>query len=158
MIKLTNVSLRRGSRLLFDSANLTVHHGQRTGVTGANGVGKTSLFALLEGHLHADSGDIALPPRIEIASVAQEVEAVALKALDYVVAGDRVLMAARAELAAAEAADDGNRLALAHESIDHIGGYSADTRAAKLLAGLSFSEGEQALPFKPVLRRLAHAA
>jgi ATP-binding cassette, subfamily F, member 3 len=147
MIRLTDVSLRRGSRMLFDAANLTVHQGQRTGVTGANGVGKTSLFAMLEGHLQADSGTISLPPRIEIASVAQEVKAVELKALDYVVAGDRHLIAARAELAWAEAADDGHALALAHETIDHIGGYSADTRAAKLLAGLGFSEQEQATPF-----------
>ncbi len=148
MIKLSNVSLRRGTRLLFENANLTLHSGQRTGVTGANGIGKTSLFGMLEGHLHADSGDISLPPKIEIASVSQEVEAVDVKALDYVVAGDRGLLLARTELAAAEAADDGNRLALAHEVIDRIGGYSADTRAAKLLAGLGFSDAEQAMSFR----------
>ena len=147
MIKLTQVSLRRGPRMLFDGADLTVHQGQRTGVTGANGIGKSSLFAMLQGELQADSGEISLPPRIEVASVSQEVRAVDDSAIDYVIAGDRGLVAARAELAAAELADDGNRLALAHETIDQIDGYSADTRAAKLLAGLGFSEAEQQQSF-----------
>ncbi len=148
MIKLSNVSLRRGTRLLFEAANLTLHSGQRTGVTGANGIGKTSLFGMLEGGLHADSGDVDLPPKIEIASVSQQVDAVDTVAIDYVVEGDRGLSAARIELAAAEASGDGNRLAMAHETIDRIDGYSADTRAARMLAGLGFSETEQAMPFK----------
>ncbi len=143
MIKLSQVSLRRGPRVLFDGADLSVHQGQRTGVTGANGVGKTSLFAMLEGQLQADSGEVSVPSGLEIASVSQEVEALAVRALDYVIAGDRALVAAREELAAAEAGDDGHRLALAHEAIDHVGGYHADTRAAKLLAGLGFGEQEQ---------------
>ena len=147
MIKLTHVSLRRGTRLLFEGANLSLHSGQRTGVTGANGIGKTSLFALLEGRLHADSGDVSLPPKVEIASVSQQVEAVDQKALEYVVAGDRGLVDARAELASAESTNDGNRLALAHEAIDRIDGYSAESRAAQLLAGLGFSEAEQAQSF-----------
>jgi len=147
MIKFTNVALRRGPKLLFSDANLTVHTGQRVGLTGANGIGKTSLFGLLEGHIIVDAGDIRLQPNIEIASVSQEVEATEVKALDYVVAGDRGLAAARNELAKAEAHNDGNGLALAHEKIEQIGGYLADSRAAKLLAGLGFSEAEQSRAF-----------
>lgn len=147
MIKFTNVALRRGPKLLFSDANLTVHAGQRVGVTGANGIGKTSLFGLLEGHLLADSGTIHLQPGIEVASVSQEVAASEVKALDYVIAGDRGLVAARASLALAERENDGRALALAHEKIDQIGGYQAESRAAKLLAGLGFSEAEQSRAF-----------
>ena len=143
MIKFNQVSLRRGPKLLFEEANLSVHTGQRVGVTGANGIGKTSLFGLLDGSLSADSGGIQLPPQLEIASVAQEVDATEIAALDYVVAGDRGLIEARQELACAENADDGNALALAHEKIEQIGGYLAESRAAKLLAGLGFSDEEQ---------------
>ena len=101
MITLTDVSLRRGPRLLFEGATFSVHRGQRVGVTGANGIGKTSLFGLLEGQLHADSGELSLPPKIRIASVSQEVEAVDMRALDYVQAGDPELVACQADLAAA---------------------------------------------------------
>lgn len=143
MIKFNQVSLRRGPKLLFENASLGVHAGQRVGVTGANGVGKTSLFGLLDGSLITDNGEIQRPPQLEIASVAQEVDATEIAALDYVVAGDRGLIEARRELSRAEKADDGNALALAHEKIEQIGGYLAESRAAKLLAGLGFSQEEQ---------------
>ena len=143
MIRFEQVALRRGAKLLFSEAELTVHAGQRVGVTGANGIGKTSLFGLLDGSLIVDSGDIHLHPDLEIASVAQEVEATEIQALDYVVAGDRGLMAARLNLSEAEQRNDGNAVALAHDKIEQIGGYLAESRAAKLLAGLGFSEQEQ---------------
>ena len=147
MINLTNVSLRRGSRLLFEAASLGVYRGQRVGVTGANGVGKTSLFGMLEGSVQADSGEVGIPAKLEIASVSQEVEALDIKARDYVMAGDRELVTCQAELATAEAAGDGTRIAHAHETLYRIGGYDADARAAKLLAGLGFSEAEQGMSF-----------
>jgi ATP-binding cassette subfamily F protein 3 len=147
MINLVNVSLRRGSRLLFEQASLAVYRGQRIGVTGANGVGKTSLFGVLEGHVQTDSGEVGIPAKLEIASVSQEVEALDIKARDYVMAGDRELVACQAELSAAEAEGDGTRIAHAHESLYRIGGYDADARAARVLAGLGFSEAEQAMSF-----------
>jgi len=139
MIKLANVSLRRGSRVLFDHASVTLHEGMRTGVTGANGVGKTSLFALLEGQLQADTGEVEVTPGTRIASVRQEVEAVQDTALEFVIAGDQALSDARTSLDSAERAGDGHALALAHERIAHLDGYTAETRAARLLAGLGFS-------------------
>ncbi|MEM7210026.1 MAG: ATP-binding cassette domain-containing protein [Pseudomonadota bacterium] len=147
MIRLTHVTLRRGLRLLLDGADLTVHSGQRVGVVGANGVGKTSLFGILLGDYQVDSGDVEMPVHAEIASVAQEVDAASISALDYVVAGDRALVQARAQLSKAESAGDGNKLALAHDAIERIDGYTADSRAAQLLAGLGFSEAEQAASF-----------
>ncbi|MGR8948168.1 MAG: ATP-binding cassette domain-containing protein [Gammaproteobacteria bacterium] len=147
MIRFDQVSLRRGAKLLFSDVNLTVHAGQCVGVTGANGIGKTSLFGLLGGELIVDSGDIHIHPDLEIASVAQEVEATDVRALDYVVAGDRGLIKARQALADAESRNDGHAVALAHDKIEQIGGYLADSRAAKLLAGLGFSEQEQRRAF-----------
>lgn len=147
MIRFSDVALRRGPKLLFAEANLSVHTGQRVGLTGANGIGKTSLFGLLQGDLAVDTGDIHLQPNIEVASVSQEVEASEVKALDYVIEGDRGLVAARAQLSTAEQSNDGNALALAHDEISKIGGYLAESRAAKLLAGLGFSEEEQSRSF-----------
>ena len=147
MIQFRDVSLRRGPRLLLEHCNFSLHSGQRTGVTGANGIGKTSLFGVLEGQLGVDSGDVDLPARLEIASVAQQVETLDCAALEYVITGDDKLVRARQELAAAEHSGDGNRLALAHEAFSQLDGYSAETRAARVLAGLGFSQTEQALAF-----------
>jgi len=92
MLELRDVSLRRGPRLLFAHANVTVHPGQRVGVTGANGTGKSSLFALLRGELHADTGECRVPAHWTLAQVAQETPALDVPALDYVLRGDTDLL------------------------------------------------------------------
>ena len=148
MITLDDVSLRLGTRLLFERAKLSVHQRQRAGIVGTNGAGKSSLLGLLEGRLHADVGEVVVPARAEIASVTQQVAVTSTSALDYVIAGDRPLVAARAKLAEAEKSHDGQAIALAHDAIERIDGYSADSRAAQLLDGLRFSEQEQAQPFE----------
>ena len=88
MLKFNQLSLRRGSRELLRDVTCTLHAGQRVGVTGANGVGKSSLFALIRNELQADSGDFSLPPKTVISHVAQEMPAVDKSALDYVIDGD----------------------------------------------------------------------
>lgn len=147
MLTLTGVRLRRGPRILFDNADCRLDRGQRVGITGANGTGKSSLFALIEGALDADAGELELAGEVVIASVAQEVEAVADSALEYVLAGDRELMLATERLSAAEAADDGAAMADAHAMIEQIDGYTAPSRAARLLSGLGFNESEQSRSF-----------
>src|SRR5262249_19889336 len=107
--------------------------GERVGVVGPNGCGKSSLFALLLGELHADSGDVDLPPGWTIAHVAQETTALARAAIEFVIDGDEVLRRAERELADAE------RDAAAHDAHAHAGGYSARARAAALLHGLGFA-------------------
>jgi ATP-binding cassette subfamily F protein 3 len=102
MIKLQNLSIRRGTRLLFEDANLLIHPGQKIGLTGANGAGKSSLFALFRGLLHADNGEVDIPDAWTIAHVAQETPAVDMPALDYVLQGDAELMRLQAELVIAE--------------------------------------------------------
>jgi ATP-binding cassette subfamily F protein 3 len=144
MLNFRNISLRRGARVLFANASFTIHKGQKVGVTGANGVGKSSLFALLRNELHLDEGDFSMPPGLEIAHVAQETPAAGCSAIDYVIDGDRELRRLQQQLAAAEQADDGLKQAQLHAILDTIGGYSAQARASRLMSGLGFmSEQEQ---------------
>jgi ATP-binding cassette subfamily F protein 3 len=135
MITLRHLSLQRGGKPIFEDASLTIHPGQKVGVIGANGVGKSSLFALLRGEFHQDGGDLELPPRLNIAHVAQETPALPIPALHHVLNGDAELR----EVEAALATHDGVKLAEAHARYEAIDGYTAQARAGKLMAGLGFS-------------------
>ncbi len=139
MITLRQLSLQRGGKPLFDNVSLTVHPGWKVGVIGANGSGKSSLFALLRDELHQDAGDLDRPPRWTLAHVAQETPALPTPALEFVLDGDAELRQIERDLHAAEAAHDGARQAELHAHFDAIGGYSARARAGKLMAGLGFT-------------------
>lgn len=139
MLTLRQLSLQRGGKPLFDDASLTLHPGWKVGVIGANGCGKSSLFALLLDQIHPDAGDLELPPRWVIAHVAQETPALPNPALEFVLDGDEELRQIEGALQAAEAAHDGARQAELHAQFDAIDGYSARARAGKLMAGLGFS-------------------
>jgi ATP-binding cassette subfamily F protein 3 len=143
MLQLRELTLRRGTRLLLEGASLTVYPGQKIGVVGANGCGKSSLFALIRGELHPDGGDFRVPQGWEIAHVAQQTPSGVRPAIEYVMDGDRELRAVQAELAAAEQAGDGLRQAELHGRLEAIGGYEARSRAARLLHGLGFSGGDE---------------
>jgi len=138
MLSFQNVSLRRGTRLLFEHADFTIHQGDKTGLVGANGTGKTSLFGLLCGELPPDSGQIQLPPDLSIAAVAQHIEALDRPALEFVLDGDRELRQVEAELSQANQSGDGMRQAELHARLENIGGYRARAKAAQLLDGLGF--------------------
>ena len=142
MLKFSDVTLRRGGRVLFAAANVAVFPGQKVGITGANGTGKSSLFALLRGELHADAGDVAVPAKWIFAHVAQETPAVDQPAIEYVLDGDTELRAIESSIRAAEHAEDGVRLATLHAEYDHHGGYTANSRAAQLLYGLGFAAAQ----------------
>ncbi|KJH68067.1 ATP-binding cassette domain-containing protein [Chromobacterium violaceum] len=146
MIQLKNLSLRRGLKELLIGANLTLNPGYKAGLTGANGVGKSSLFAMLLGELHADGGDMLLPPNWTIAHVAQETPALERSALDYVLDGDKELRALESQLADAEDKHDGNAIGHLHGELANIDAYSAPARAGKLLTGLGFDEAAQQRP------------
>ncbi len=145
MLRITDLVLARGAKRLFDAANLTVHAGHKVGLVGANGSGKSSLFAAIMGAVPPEAGSIDLPSAWTIAHVAQETPAVAMPALAYVLDGDRELRDVESALARAEndPAFDGAALADLHHHFDAIGGYGARHRAAALLAGLGFSESRQ---------------
>lgn len=140
MLKFHDITLRRGGRVLFANANFAVFPGQKVGITGANGTGKSSLFALLRGELHADTGDVDVPTQWVFSHVAQETPAVDRSAIDYVLDGDEELRTIERNIQTAEQADDGVRLATLHGQYDHHGGYTANSRAAQLLYGLGFAE------------------
>ncbi|CEL32243.1 MULTISPECIES: ATP-binding cassette domain-containing protein [Pseudomonas] len=139
MIRLQNLTLQRGPQRLLEDAELTLHAGHKAGLIGANGAGKSSLFALLRGELHPDSGDCLLPADWRIAHMRQEVDTLERLAVDYVLDGDLRLREVQRDLAVAEEAHDGVALARLHVELDSADGYTADARARKLLAGLGFT-------------------
>ncbi len=139
MIRLQNLTLQRGPQRLLEDAELTLHAGQKAGLIGANGAGKSSLFALLRGELAPDSGDCYLPADWRIAHMRQEVDTLERIAVDYVLDGDVRLREVQHALADAEARQDGAAQARLHAELDSADGYTADARARKLLAGLGFS-------------------
>jgi ATP-binding cassette subfamily F protein 3 len=146
MIVLRALQLRRGVKILFEDASLTFNHGQKIGVTGANGSGKSSLFALLLGELHQDAGDLEIQPGLVVAHVAQETPASDQPGLEYVLDGDAELRHLEGQLIAAEQAHNGTRIAELHEDLHRIGGYAARARAAQLMHGLGFDDAEIARP------------
>jgi ATP-binding cassette subfamily F protein 3 len=143
MITLTKINLRRGQHLLLEDVKWTIFHKQRIGLIGANGSGKSSLFAMLLGHIQADSGELELPRRLKIAYVAQETPAYSLSALAYVLEGDSELKQLELALANAERNNDGAEIAILHARMSEIDAYTAPARAAQLLNGLGFSKKEQ---------------
>ena len=138
MLTLNNVALRRGANLLFQDATLTLHRGNKVGLIGANGSGKSSLFQSILGNLDTDRGNIDLPDGIRIAHLAQEVPESAEQALNYVLAGDTQYQEVTLALTEAEQTETWDRIALLHEQLDTIDGYSAPARAEQLMAGLGF--------------------
>jgi ATP-binding cassette, subfamily F, member 3 len=142
MITLRNLTLARGGKLLLEGIDLTLHAGQKIGVVGPNGCGKSSLFALFLGDLHQEAGDLELPGRLTVAHVAQDIPASEQAAIEYVIDGDAPLRALEQELAQAHEQDDGERLAAVYEAFEHAGGYAARSRAASLMHGLGFAAGE----------------
>jgi ATP-binding cassette, subfamily F, member 3 len=146
MITLRNLQLRRGTKIVLDNVNVNVNPGEKVGLVGRNGAGKSSLFALLAGRLQADAGDFEIPARWRLGEVAQHMPETEDSATDFVLEGDIPLMAAQRELAAAEAAEDGHAMADAHMKIGEAGGFDARARAQALLMGLGFKSEQVEAP------------
>jgi len=146
MIEFRDVTLRIGGRILFEHASFSIFPGHKVGVTGANGVGKSSLFKLVTGSGQADTGEVRLPPNWVIAHVAQETPTDARAAIEFVMDGDAELREVEREIAAAEASEDGLALARAHARYEAIGGYQARANAGRLIAGLGFAAGDGERP------------
>ena len=146
MLVLSQLSLRRGVKLVLDRTSVTVNPGEKIGLVGRNGAGKSSLFSLLAGRLSADAGDLSLPPRWRIAEVAQEMPETSEGATDFVLEGDTVLAEANAFLGRAEISGDGHAIADAHHAISDAGGFDARPRAQAMLMGLGFKSAELDLP------------
>jgi ATP-binding cassette subfamily F protein 3 len=146
MLVLNQVSLRRGVKLVLDQASVVLQPGEKIGLVGRNGAGKSSLFSLLTQRLQSDAGDVSMPPRWRIGEVAQEMPETAQGATEFVLEGDTRLMEAQAQLAHAEAIDDGHAMADAHHAISDAGGFDARPRAQAMLLGLGFKTAELDAP------------
>ena len=139
MLALSNISLRRGPKVLIEGASFQAHAGQRIGVIGPNGCGKSSLFAMFLGELEPDDGELVLDPRYEIAHVAQESPHGSGAAVDYVMDGDRELRQVQSAIAEAEAAEETPDVHALYERMEAIDGFTAESRASRLLHGLGFA-------------------
>ena len=142
MIVLRNLTLRRGAKTVLEDASATINPGEKVGLVGRNGAGKSSLFALLNGSLHEDRGDFSLPAQWRLAQVAQDMPETAQSATDFVIAGDTRLGEAQDEVAAAEASGDGERMAHAYTALGDAGAHDARARAQALILGLGFQVRE----------------
>src|SRR5688572_13496941 len=148
MLELRDLRLRRGAAVLFDRANLTIFRGDKIGIVGRNGCGKSSLLALLRGDLGADGGDYSVPGKLNFVSVSQELPRTELTVLEYVRSGDGRLMEIEAQLEKARAADDGMKEAELLGDYDSAGGWTSAARAAELADGLGFAPGDIERPVK----------
>ncbi|MFD1120897.1 ATP-binding cassette domain-containing protein [Methylophilus flavus] len=144
MIQFKQLTFSRAGKALVEDASFQLHPGHRIGLTGANGAGKSTLFALLRGELVADAGDLLIPAHWVIAHVAQETPALSQSALDYTLDGDEELRALQTNLAKAQSGEVHDPLLVAewHQRLADIDGYSAESRASTLLAGLGFSQAQ----------------
>ena len=143
MLNFTDVAIRRGPRLLFSDATFGLFRGEKVGITGENGSGKSSLLALVRGELQPDAGSFDLPSNLEIAHVSQELDATDQQAIEFVLDGDAELRAIERRIADAEARDDGVKLGELYATYASVGGYDARSRAGKLLHGLGFSSADE---------------
>ncbi|MFL9909959.1 ABC-F family ATP-binding cassette domain-containing protein [Paraburkholderia sp. RL17-337-BIB-A] len=146
MISVRNVTLRRGVNVVLDRASVTFTPGEKIGLVGRNGAGKSSFFGLLNGTLHEDGGEFSIPAAWKMGQVAQEMPETEQSATDFVIEGDTLLLAAQAEVAAAEASDDGMRMAHAYMALHDAGAHDAPARAQALILGLGFSAAQLSQP------------
>ncbi|MDO6576765.1 ATP-binding cassette domain-containing protein [Alteromonas stellipolaris] len=146
MIKLTNVSLMRGRKVLLKSASAQVFPGHKVALIGSNGCGKSTLFALLRNEMSVDAGDCVVPADWRIVSVAQETPATDRRAIEYVIDGDKNLRRLQAQLQQAEQDEDGVLIGKIHGQLEQAGAYDVEARAATILSGLGFTNVQLTAP------------
>src|SRR5260221_6168578 len=146
MIRFSQISLIRGTKVLLEGADAVLNPGDRIGLIGANGSGKSSLFAVLRGELHTDKGDAEFPAHWRVAHVAQETPALDRPAVEYAIDGDANLRALEKRLSQAEEEDDGHLIGELHAALGDAGSYTVRSRAEQLLVGLGFKHEELEMP------------
>src|SRR3954471_11504957 len=143
MLNFQDVAIRRGPRLLFSEATFGLFRGEKIGITGENGSGKSSLLSLVRGELQPDTGTFEMPGNLEIAHVSQELDATDQHAIEFVLDGDAPLRRIERDIAAAEARNAGEKLGELYATYAAAGGYDARSRAGRLLHGLGFSSEDE---------------
>lgn len=145
MIELKNLSIRRDGRVLFSDTNLQIHPNFKVGLTGNNGTGKSSFFALLLGQLSADTGSVSVPANWQIGHMAQEIQATDRTAIDFVLSGDSVWYKLNQVINNPHDVDQ-IKLADLHSQFDDIDGYAIPSKAKTIMAGLGFGADQENLP------------
>ena len=148
MLFFTNLTLKRGLTTLLENANATINPGQKVGLVGKNGCGKSSLFALLKNEMSAEGGEVSFPSNWALAWVNQETPALDCRAIDYVIQGDREYTRLQQALQQANAENDGNAIANLHSRLETIDAWTIEARAGELLHGLGFTQAELEQPVK----------
>ncbi|MEQ4937584.1 ABC transporter ATP-binding protein [Proteus terrae] len=148
MIVFSSLQIRRGVRVLLDNASATINPGQKIGLVGKNGCGKTTLLSLLKSELQAEAGNVTYPSTWSMAWVNQETPALDVPAIDYVIDGDREYRQLEQRLQKANDINDGHAIALIHGQLDAINAWTIQSRAATLLNGLGFSQQQLNEPVK----------
>jgi ATP-binding cassette subfamily F protein 3 len=144
MIQFDQVSLRRGGRVLFQKASMQLHPGWKIGLTGVNGAGKSTLFSAFLGGIESDSGSLTRPAVWTVAHMAQEIKALHMKAIDFVLSGDEEYWEIQNKLDHPDQLND-EELAHLYGRFDEINGYTAPSKASQLMAGLGFFEHQSQL-------------
>ncbi|ORJ21955.1 ABC transporter ATP-binding protein [Rouxiella silvae] len=148
MIVFSSLQIRRGTNVLLDNASATINPGQKVGLVGKNGCGKSTLISLLKNEMSADAGNLTFPSNWALAWVNQETPALDVPAIEYVIDGDREFRQLESELQAANERDDGHAIATLHGKLDAIQAWTIPARAASLLSGLGFSQSQLQNPVK----------
>ncbi|MBU9844942.1 ABC transporter ATP-binding protein [Rahnella ecdela] len=148
MIVFSSLQIRRGTNVLLDNASATINPGQKVGLVGKNGCGKSTLISLLKGEMSADAGNLTFPSNWALAWVNQETPALDEPAIEYVIDGDREFRQLEAQLQQANERDDGHAIATLHGKLDAINAWTIPARAASLLSGLGFTQNQLQQPVK----------
>ena len=148
MLNFTDVTIRRGPRVLFSGATFGLFRGEKVGITGENGSGKSSLLSMVRGELQPDAGTFEMPSNLAIAHVSQELLATDTPAIDFVLDGDAELRQIEKAIAEAETRNDGLKLGDLHARYAAVGGYDARSRAGRLMHGLGFTTADETRPVR----------
>jgi ATP-binding cassette subfamily F protein 3 len=148
MLNFSDVSVRRGKRVLFSGASFSLFRGEKVGLTGENGSGKSSLMALVRGEIQPEAGSFEMPAQLQLAHVSQELLATDQIAIEFVLDGDAELRQIERRIGEAERDDDGERLGELYAAYAAIGGYDARSRAGRLLHGLGFASADETRPVR----------
>ena len=148
MIVFSSLQIRRGTNVLLDNASATINPGQKVGLVGKNGCGKSTLISLLKNEMSADAGNLTFPSNWALAWVNQETPALDVPAIEYVIDGDREFRQLESDLRDANERDDGHAIATLHGKLDAIQAWTIPARAASLLSGLGFTQNQLQQPVK----------
>lgn len=148
MISLQDLTIMRGTKVLMENASATILAGQKVGIIGRNGCGKSTLFAAIQGEIAPELGSIGIPKNLKIATVAQKTPALTISALDYVMQGDKTVTALLQERNKAYDSNDGEKIALIEDELGVAGYWTLKARTGALLLGLGFGTNELERPVK----------